>query len=84
LLRGDFLIAFFLAVASVANFVLYIRLIRFLYFFNLSHGFLKDRGELPFLGKSFMFCLLLCFFLSVFFCFFMPLFFWKILVALVV
>lgn len=83
-MRGDFLIAFFLAVASVANFILYIRLIRFLYFFNLKHGSLVDRGELQFMEKAFIFCLLSCFFLSIFFGFFVPLFFWKFLIALVV
>lgn len=74
-INGDFLIAFFLAVASVANFILYMRLIRFMYFFNLRHGFLKDRGVLKPLDKAFVFSLLLCFFFSIFFGLLVPFFF---------
>lgn len=69
------MVAFFLLTASVANFVLYIRLIRFMYFFNLNQEILGERGNFKVLSKSFVVILVLCFLGSVFFALFMPLLF---------
>lgn len=73
--NGDFFIVFFLALASVVNFILYIRLIRFMYFFNLRKDPLKDRGDLQGLDKVSIYFLFVCFFGSIFFSLLLPLFF---------
>lgn len=62
-------------VANVVNFILYIRLIRFLYFYGFSH-IPKDSEPLGAFDKSYVFTVVVLLLLSVFFSIFIPGFFW--------
>lgn len=75
--QGNYAVAFFLLLANVANFILYIRLIRFMYFFSLRQELLQERMNLQELDTTFVVFLVFCYLGSLFFGILVPLWFWK-------